>query len=347
MTPTAAQPFHLRPQANTLVETLNPHLPSHTPSPITSRSRVGLTATAKPTDFDYRYMFEKISQRSEALDDAIDDFAETIKEAYGLTELGDPHFVSEDSIYTVGRILSPPTDNSKVNAGSLFLESSRLLGAGRRIGLKFRPQGELKVRGGAPGVKGFGLFPGCLVCVKGRNGGGSSFVVEEVLQAPPSALAQTPAEELLHFQHGDKLGGQPISMLVAAGPYTLDDNLEYEPFQALMENVIQEPPDVLILVSHSRSVWAMLILQLGPFVDSQHPLIQLGAVTSTPVDLFKDHITSTLQRLHDVSPGTSVILVPSVRDMVSRHVAYPQAMLDKESLGLSKVSFNSPAQICS
>ena len=126
-------------------------------------------------------MFEKISQKSEALDDAIDEFAEIIKDAYGITELGDPHFVSEDSVYAVGRILSPPTDNAKVSAGSLYLESSRLLGGGRRIGLKFKGAGELKVRGGAPGVKGFGVFPGCLVCVKGRNGGGEAFVVEEVL----------------------------------------------------------------------------------------------------------------------------------------------------------------------
>ena len=126
-------------------------------------------------------MFEKISQRSEALDDVIDDFAEIIKDAYGITELGDPHFVSEEAIYTVGRILSPPTDNAKVNASSLVLESSRLLGAGKRVNLKFKGPGELKVRGGAPGVKGFGVFPGCLVCVKGKNGGGGAFVVDEVL----------------------------------------------------------------------------------------------------------------------------------------------------------------------
>lgn len=132
-------------------------------------------------------MFEKVSQRSEALDDLIDDFAETIKEAYGISELGDPHFVSEESIYTVGRILSPPTDSSRATASSLYLESSRLIGGGKRVSLRFSPSSSLKVRGGAPGVKGFGVFPGCLVCVKGRNGGGSTFVVEEVLMvcAPP------------------------------------------------------------------------------------------------------------------------------------------------------------------
>lgn len=125
-------------------------------------------------------MFEKISQRSESLDDLIDDFADVIKDAYGVNELGDPHVPSEESVYTVGRILSTATDSSKVTANSLVLESSRLLGGGKRISLRFAG-GQLKVRGGAAGVMGFGLFPGCLVCVKGRNGGGGVFVVDEVL----------------------------------------------------------------------------------------------------------------------------------------------------------------------
>ena len=181
LTAQPTQPFHLRPQPHSLVETLNPHLPASSIGARGSKTRVNLSSASNPRDWDYRYMFEKISQRSESLDDLIDEFGETIKDAYGITELGDPHFVSEAPIYTVGRILSPPTDNAKVYAGNLFLESSRLLGGGKRVALKFRPHGELKVRGGAPGVKGFGVFPGCLVCVKGRNGGGGAFVVEEVL----------------------------------------------------------------------------------------------------------------------------------------------------------------------
>ena len=141
-------------------------------------------------------MFEKISQRSEALDDLIDDFAETIKDSYGISELGDPHFNSEESIYTVGRILSPPTDSSKVAVSSLYLESSRLVGGGKRISLRFSSPDVLKVRGGAPGMKGFGLFPGCLVCVKGRNGGGGAFVVEEVLMVSVSHFC--PARGLMY-----------------------------------------------------------------------------------------------------------------------------------------------------
>ncbi|OCF55338.1 DNA polymerase alpha subunit B [Kwoniella mangroviensis CBS 10435] len=323
MTPQLTQPFELRPQPHSLVETLNPHLPdSNQGVPSGSRPRVTLSSTADPKQWNYRYMFEKISQRSEALDDSIDDYAENIKDAYGISELGDPHFVSEESIYTVGRILSPPTDTSKATTSSLFLESSRLLGAGKRIALRFAPPGTLKVRGGAPGVKGFGLFPGCLACLKGRNGGGGAFVVEEVLLPAPSALAQSSASELLDFQHGEKLKGQPISMMTAAGPYTLEDDLAYAPLSALVEVVSRERPDVLLL--------------LGPFVDAQHPSITSGAVTQTPNEIFRDQVSRRLQDVLDTSPGTVIILVPSVRDVVSHHSAFPQSMLDKEALGLPK-----------
>jgi DNA polymerase alpha subunit B len=66
-------------------------------------------------------------------------------------------------------------------------------------------------------------------------------------------------------------------------------------------------------------------------------MIATGAVLKVPTDIFRDEVTSRLQRVVENSPGTCIIVVPSVRDMVSRHVAYPQAMLDKEQLGLPKV----------
>jgi DNA polymerase alpha subunit B len=62
-------------------------------------------------------------------------------------------------------------------------------------------------------------------------------------------LAQTPAAELVDYQHGDRLRGQPLSMMVAAGPYTLDDDLLYQPLSALIDVAIEERPDALILVS--------------------------------------------------------------------------------------------------
>lgn len=73
--------------------------------------------------------------------------------------------------------------------------------------------------------------------------------METDLQSPPSALAQTPAQELLEFQHGERLRGQPMSITVSAGPYTLADDMLYQPLASLIDVAISERPDALILVS--------------------------------------------------------------------------------------------------
>ncbi|EKC98004.1 alpha DNA polymerase [Trichosporon asahii var. asahii CBS 8904] len=315
------QPFHARAQPHHLQETLNGHLSPGSGVPAgVARPRVQLTATEDPKAWDYRYMFEKMSARSEALDEQIDTFAFTIMDAYGLTELGDPHVPAEDATYTVGRILSPPTDSNKATVGSLYLQSSRQFGGGNIVPLRFSP--DVKVRGGAPGVRGFGLFPGCLVCVKGRNGGGDAYVADEVLMPPAQILPSSLPDEIVQYQQGERLGGLPMSIYSCAGPYTLDNNLEYEPLDALVDVVCDERPDAVIM--------------LGPFVDAHHPAIASGALRQTPVELFRQQIASRLARINEESPGTVVILIPSVRDLLSRHAAFPQAMLERDGLGLSK-----------
>ena len=46
-------------------------------------------------------------------------------------------------------------------------------------------------------------------------------------------------------------------MLVAAGPYTTTDNLDYQPLEDLMRVIAATKPDVAVLA--------------GPFVDATHP----------------------------------------------------------------------------
>jgi DNA polymerase alpha subunit B len=54
-----------------------------------------------------------------------------------------------------------------------------MMGSGVRVPLKFMP--DVKVRGGPKGQANVGLFPGAIVALKGRNGGGGWFSVAEVL----------------------------------------------------------------------------------------------------------------------------------------------------------------------
>jgi hypothetical protein len=41
---------------------------------------------------------------------------------------------------------------------------------------------------------------------------------------------------------------QPLKTAVVSGPYTLDDSLEYEPFEQFMQDMHKAQPDVIILV---------------------------------------------------------------------------------------------------
>jgi DNA polymerase alpha subunit B len=64
----------------------------------------------------------------------------------------------------------------KINDSSVMIESSRMMGSGARVPLRFDPG--LKIRQGKDTV---GLFPGAIMALRGRNGGGGWFSVTEVL----------------------------------------------------------------------------------------------------------------------------------------------------------------------
>lgn len=143
----------------------------------------------------------------------------------------------------------------------------------------------MKVRGGPKGSGGLGMFAGCLVGVKGRNGGGRQFSVNEILlvrlfpshpsvfnsdgrrrvQMPNIDPTFTKPSTLLDYQWGEKdreARGEPISVMVAAGPYTLDIDLEYSPLAALLEKAAVDRPDVLILVRLFPRVLSLLSIWL-------------------------------------------------------------------------------------
>jgi hypothetical protein len=67
-------------------------------------------------------------------------------------------------------------------------------------------------------------------------------------------------------------------------------------------------------------------------------MIVSGAIAHSIADIFKTQVSARLARFMSVSPSTVVILVPSIRDIVSHHIALPQAAFEKESFGLPRVS---------
>ncbi|KAH8600378.1 DNA polymerase alpha subunit B N-terminal-domain-containing protein [Bisporella sp. PMI_857] len=125
----------------------------------------------------------------------------------------------------------------------------------------------------------------------------------------------------------------PLSILLGAGPYSADDNLDFEPFHVLCSQAADTYADALILT--------------GPFIDIDHPLIASGdfdlpeeamaepdSITMSTV--FKYLISPALNQLVASNPHITIILVPSVKDAISKHVSWPQEPFSKQALGLHK-----------
>ena len=152
---------------------------------------------------------------------------------------------------------------------------------------------------------------------------------------PPSPPPSSPALLEPH-QQLQQQGGQgehhPLSIMAVAGPFTTNDNLDYDPFIDVLMTVLKNAPDVVILC--------------GPFVDERQPLVSgenndsMGGgggggptmtndygeeVTVSYEYLFAKNISELLEDLYEKEPElkTQFVLVPSLDDAFVDAV-YPQ-----------------------
>lgn len=61
-----------------------------------------------------------------------------------------------------------------------------------------------------------------------------------------------------------------------------------------------------------------------------HPKVKAGDLDFTPANVFKARFVDPLRAFVTTSPQSIVLIVPSVRDLVSNHAAFPQPELDSE-----------------
>ncbi|KAF8073613.1 DNA polymerase alpha/epsilon subunit B-domain-containing protein [Lyophyllum atratum] len=292
------------------------------PGPSTSSSVVFKAQNMDRTsqkDRSYRYMFEKMLERSTALDEGIDAIGDLIKEHYTDFDLGDPSSSTDEEITVVGRIVHDHDTSatpSKLTEATIAIESSRRDGNGRRMPLRFDP--DLTIRGGTQGVGSASLFPGAIVALKGKNGGGGWFLVTEILSIP--SLKPSPVSLGLPNPKLDPgFNDTPFSLCIASGPYTPDADLLYKPWRALIKALKADKPTVVLLT--------------GPFIDVQHPKIKNGETDMVPAGLFRSLFIEPLRAFLDSCPGSIAILVPSVRDIVSQQAVFPQGELGSELTG--------------
>ena len=282
-------------------------------------------------------MAMKLSEASEILDERIDLFLDLVREHHKLEDdaFGNPSSRSPSEIVAVGRIASDSSEG-KLNAASLVLETSRRAGAGLRVPLKL------------DNLQSYDFFPGKIVALRGTNATGDFFAVKEVLEMPllPSPasslqdieivnnrLASKPSKDDMDV---DSPSTRPLNIIISSGPYTMDDVLDFSPLQTLLSTALDTEADAIVLS--------------GPFIDTEHPLIRTGDFDlpanypvdpdkATLIDVFRCYISAPINQLIKNLPSITVILVPSVRDAIAKHVAWPQDKMPKKELGLPKQCF--------
>lgn len=111
-------------------------------------------------------------------------------------------------------------------------------------------------------MKSFALFPGQTVFIQGMNPRGDTFFIDEIISERNLTYADPPQVK------------ENLNIIVAAGPFTSQDNLNYDPLNELIVYCKLNQPDVLIL--------------LGPFLDADHPLVQDGTMKLS-LESFFDH----------------------------------------------------------
>ncbi|KAL5046046.1 hypothetical protein BDW71DRAFT_182684 [Aspergillus fruticulosus] len=315
-------PFSERQNPGQTVETINEHLSMpETPMAPPAEPRIRPAANTDLKKFGYKPMAMRLSEASEILDDRIDEFMAIFEKQYEKEDItfGSAAVQSTSEIVAVGRIASDSPEG-KLNPASLVLETSRRTGAGRRVPLN------------VDSIPSVNFFPGQIVALLGINASGKYFSVKEVLPPPllPPAVSPVPTIESTNERLSEG-GSSPLNVMIASGPYTADDNLDFEPLKEICQKAAESYADGLIL--------------LGPFLDIEHPLLASGDFdlpenidpdTATLTTVFKHYISTPLHELAAAVPSITIALVPSVRDAVSKHVSWPQEQLPKKELGLPK-----------
>lgn len=232
--------------------------------------------------------------------------------------------------------IPPQAHEGRLNRASIQLEGSRHHSLGSRIHLDLHT---LNTAGENNAQQAYSLFPGQIVAVEGINSSGrtmqASRLIEGAPPPPPSPSHKLPEDDNIYEQQeGEER--HPLSIVAVAGPFTTNDNLDYDPFIDVLMNVLKDAPDVVILC--------------GPFVDERQPLVaeKDGIGPTLPNDygeevtvsyeyLFAKNISELLEDLYTKEPElkTQFVLVPSLDDAfvdaVYPQPPFPDGLDDEES----------------
>ncbi|KAG0570128.1 hypothetical protein KC19_6G140800 [Ceratodon purpureus] len=254
-----------------------------------------------------RYMFDQIENRFGAVDKRLQNFAKVLEER--LHRKVDDHVAhaSQEKVVVVGRVCCE--GEGHLNDNSVLLEGSVEHSNGQRVRLDLR------------NIPKFSFFPGQVIGVEGQNPSGFCLMATRIFDSIPlpsvSLLEdeEPPAKRRTSNQESKTPESPQLTRIVAAaGPFTTNDNLAYEPLVELFAYAKKVRPNLLIL--------------MGPYVDSEHPQIKQGTVNKSFSHIFQEEIRMRVEEYcEEMGDGCRVVLVPSHRD-AHHDLIFPQPPFD-------------------
>lgn len=203
----------------------------------------------------------------------------------------------QDRVVVVGRVRCEAA-SGRINAASVLIDSR---GRTARVDLG--------------GVGTYSVFPGQMVALLGVNATGRTFAAERLLRAPLLPPFSARPADAARANRG--LAGRPLSVCVAAGPFTLSGSMDFTPLSDLLQTVQRRKPDVLLL--------------MGPFVDREHDLVARGKLPRTHAQHLREVLQQVASRTRHLP--TRVLVMPSTRD-AGHHSCLPQPPLSAAGVAL-------------
>ncbi|CCH59106.1 hypothetical protein TBLA_0B02640 [Henningerozyma blattae CBS 6284] len=283
-----------------------------------TEEKISVLPYYEPKKYRFRTMRQNLVESADYLDDQIESFVPIVQEHYQLSkdDFGDPTIQSQSEIYAVGRIVpDSPTTEGFLNPESLALETSRISGIGRRISLNLTE------------VNDFSLFCGQIVALKGKNVSGDYFLVTEILSLPYPNSPVSTTEDIQKLYNGKT--DRTSKIIVTSGPYTPATSFDLTYLAEFVDKV-------------NTSIKPHAIVMFGPFIDVTNPLIASGNLPNFPNvkvqpktldEVFSKVIAPILSQINS---KIQVVLIPSTRDALTKHAAYPQDSFNRNILQLPK-----------
>lgn len=246
---------------------------------------------------NYKYMFQKMIDLCDILNDAVEEFADKIMQQHEseINSFAPCSAPCQGEVSVVGRIRSE--NSARLSPNGVVLEGDRTHSFGRNVNLELSNLNE------------YSIFPGQIVAICGTNPSGKKLVANKLF-TPKLVPGKVVAAEPVAFINNSL---SKTSIIIASGPFTTSDTLTYEPLMDLINIVKKNTPNMTVLI--------------GPLIDANHKEVQSNSLSESFSELSSKYIKTIRSELETY---TQVVFIPSVFD-VFHHPVYPQPPYFKRS----------------